>query len=150
MSRWMSTMFVVFCDSLSGKVEQLRQKFPFQFGLNLPNMPWQFSVCICVVIAQLSPRNPLDVFLTRCQCVVSSSMLCVSNQSSLHMTHAQRTQDVRQGSASSAVAGTVIKKKRKKGGACRCFPAQTESDRTKKNVNMHYLQQQENSSFLQD
>lgn len=29
-----------------------------------------------------------------------------------------------------------------------CFPAQTESDRTKKYVNMHYLHRQETSSFL--
>lgn len=50
----------------------------------------------------------------------------------------------------SALLPLLPRERLNKLGARRCFPARTESDRTKKNVNMHYLQQQGYSSFLQD
>lgn len=130
----------------AGKVEQLGLKYPFRVCLIWANIPWQSAVCPWVVITQLShkKKKTLDMLLSCSQFALYSSMMCVSTQSSHHMTHAH----VHKMLGNKAPFPLVSQEQLNKQGAGACFPAQTESDRTKTKVNMHYLRQQENSSFL--
>lgn len=61
-------------------------------------------------------------------------MMCVSSQSSLHMSQAKYHQML-----GKAPFPLLSQERLNKQWTSDCFPAQTESDRTKKNVNMHYL-----------
>lgn len=73
----------------------------------------------------------------------SPIILRASAQSARRLTYSQCHKTL-----GKAVFPLLSQERLNKQGASGCFPAQTESDRTKKNVNMHYLYQQENSSCL--